>query len=153
MVDPLLDLLKQGLSPSQLALTIALGVAFGLVPVLGATTVLSTFVALRLRLNVAAMLLVSHLLSPVQLLLIIPLLRLGARLLIKGHGPELTLEKLKYLFANDLVGAAQLLWQASLGALLIWALAMVPLGLLLFFGLRPLFRRIAARQATPDAPR
>ena len=62
---PLLGLLQQGLSPTQLALTVALGVVFGLIPILGVTTLLATFTAVRLRLNVAAMLLISHLMSPV----------------------------------------------------------------------------------------
>ena len=60
--------------------------------------------------------------------------------------PDLTLERLKYLFAHDWSRALQLLWHAGLGALLLWALAMVPLGLALNFGLRPLFRRLLARQ-------
>ncbi|GGF23109.1 hypothetical protein GCM10011383_38460 [Hymenobacter cavernae] len=147
MVDPLLNLLKQGLSPSQLALTVALGVVFGLIPFLGGTTFLDSIVAVRLRLNVAAMLLVSHLLSPLQLLLLIPLLRLGARLFGEGPAPDLTITKLRFLLANDLSGAFSLLWRAELGALLLWALGAVPLAALLYLGLRPIFRRIIARQA------
>src|SRR3712207_413477 len=84
VLTPLLSLLQQGLSPTQLALTVALGIVFGLIPVLGVTTLLSTFVAVRLRLNVAALLLISHLMSPVQLLLLIPLLQLGARVVGDG---------------------------------------------------------------------
>ncbi|WP_179197741.1 DUF2062 domain-containing protein [Hymenobacter crusticola] len=147
VVDPLLHLLKQGLSPSQLALTVALGVVFGLVPFLGGTTFLVTITAVRLRLNVAAMLLVSHLLSPVQLLLIIPLLRLGARLFGQGPAPDLTMAKLRHLLEHDLGGAFSLLWRAELGALLLWALGSVVLAGLLYLGLRPVFKRIIARQA------
>ena len=147
MIDPLLNLLKQGLSPSQLALTIALGIVFGIVPFLGGTTFLVTITAVRLRLNVAAMLLVSHLMSPVQLLLIIPLLRLGARLFGKGPAPDLTMTKLRHLLEHDLGGAFSLLWRAELGAVLLWALGSVPLAALLYLGLRPIFKRVIARQA------
>lgn len=107
---------------------------------------MGTVAAVRLRLNVAALLLISHLMSPVQLLLIIPLMQLGAKLVGSNNGPELTLEQLKYLFAHDWHQALQLLWQAGLGALLIWAVASVPVALLLNFALRPLFRRLLARQ-------
>jgi uncharacterized protein (DUF2062 family) len=141
-----LNILRQGLTPKQLSLTVALGIVFGLVPILGITTLLGTATAVRLRLNVAALLLVSHLMSPVQLLLIIPLMKLGAKLIGSNEGPELTLEQLKHLFATDWQQALHLLWQAGLGALLIWAVASVPLALLLNFGLRPLFRRLLARQ-------
>lgn len=147
IAGPLLNLLRQGLSPAQLSLTVTLGVIFGTVPVLGITTLMATATAVRLRLNVAALLLVSHLMSPVQLLLVIPLLRLGARLLGNGKGPALTLTQLQHLFANDWAQALRLLWLAGLGALLIWAVISVPLGLLLNFGLRPVFRRLLARQS------
>ena len=120
---------------------------FGLVPLLGATTLLASLVAVRLRLNVAAMLLVSHLLSPVQLLLLIPMLRLGARLFGEGPAPDLTITRLRYLLEHDLHGAFSLLWRAELGALLLWVLASVPLTALLYFGLRPIFRRVITRQA------
>ncbi|GAA3966946.1 DUF2062 domain-containing protein [Hymenobacter antarcticus] len=78
VLDPLLDLLKAGLSPEKLALTVGLGVAFGLVPTFGITTIVSAAVALRLRLNQAAMQLVAHLMSLFQLALLIPFLRGGA---------------------------------------------------------------------------
>ncbi|WP_162303688.1 DUF2062 domain-containing protein [Hymenobacter sediminis] len=140
MVQPLLGLLSQGLTPHQLALTVALGTSFGLVPVLGITTLLSTVTAMRLRLNVAATLLIAHLWSPVQLLLIIPFMSQGAKLW-GSHAPALTLEKLKYLFANDWVGALQLLWYALLGGLALWAGACLLLGPLIYFILRPVLRR------------
>ncbi|TGE16431.1 DUF2062 domain-containing protein [Hymenobacter elongatus] len=147
IVEPVRNILRQGLTPPQLALTVALSVPMGLVPVLGITTLLATFAAVRLRLNVVAMLLISHLMSPLQLLLIIPLLRLGARLLGNGQGPELTLDQLQYLFASDWGSALALLWRAGAGAVLLWAAFSVPVGLALYFGLRPVFRRLLRRQA------
>ena len=140
-------MLRQGLTPHQLALTTALGTAVGTIPVLGGTTLLGTLLAVRLRLNVAAMLLISHLLSPVQLLVLIPLLRWGARLL--GHETDagLTLTNLRHLLTHDLPGAVRLLWRAELGALLLWLGGIVPLGVLLYFGLRPVFRRLLEKRA------
>jgi uncharacterized protein (DUF2062 family) len=146
VVNPVLGLLKQGLTPAQLSLTVALGVIFGTVPVMGITTLMATAAAVRLRLNVAALLLVSHLLSPIQLLLIVPLMRLGARLIANGRGPQLTLEQLQYLFSHDWRQALHLLWHASAGAVLIWAAASVPIGLALNFGLRPIFGWLMTRQ-------
>ncbi|MBX0289319.1 DUF2062 domain-containing protein [Hymenobacter sp. HSC-4F20] len=140
VVQPLVGLLRQGLTPHQLALTVALGTAFGLVPVLGITTLLTTFAAVRLRLNVAAALLIAHLWSPVQLLLIIPFMSQGARLW-GSTGPALTLDKLRYLFAHDWVGALQLLWHAMLGGLALWAAACLVVAPLLYFALRPILRR------------
>ena len=147
IVLPVLGLLRKGLSPEQLALTVAVGAGVGLVPFLGAITTLATLAALRLRLNVAAMQLVSHLMTPLQLLLIIPLLRQGARLLGNAEEKELTLTQIRQLFAHDWRAALHLLWRAELGALALWALGAVPLMAVLYFVLKPLFRRMAARKA------
>ncbi|WP_133272803.1 DUF2062 domain-containing protein [Hymenobacter radiodurans] len=144
---PLLGLLQQGLSPTQLALTVALGVVFGLIPVLGVTTLFSTFAAVRLRLNVAALLLISHLMSPLQLLLLIPLLQLGARVIGDGTDTELTLTQLQHLLTTDWMEAARLLWRATLGGFLLWLLGSVVLVPSLFYGLRPVFDRIARQKA------
>ncbi|MBG8553887.1 DUF2062 domain-containing protein [Hymenobacter guriensis] len=146
LLMPLLNILKQGLTPRQLALTVALGISFGLVPLLGVTTLMATAVGLRLRLNVAALLLVSHLMSPLQLLALIPLLQWGARLL-GGAGQSLSLARLQYYFNHDWAGGLSLLWRAELGALLLWAAASVPVVAVLYVALQPVFARLLARQA------
>jgi uncharacterized protein (DUF2062 family) len=147
LVDPFMSLLKAGLSPKSLALTVGLGVAFGLAPTFGITTIISTLVALRLRLNVAAMQLVCHLLSPVQLILILPLMRWGAAML--GHGQavaNLSVAKIKHLISVDGWGVLHLLWRAELGALMIWAVVAVPVVFALYVGLQPLFKKVVRRQ-------
>ena len=149
VLDPLFDLLKSGLSPEKLALTVGLGAAVGLVPALGITTVLSAAIALRLRLNVAAMQLATHLMSAFQLALLIPFLRAGA--IVMGQGSQvahLTIKTLRQLVAHEGWGAVgRLLWRAEVGALLIWAVAAVPLVTVVYFVLRAVFRRVARRQA------
>ena len=150
VVAPLVSLLRQGLAPQQLALTVALGLGIGLVPLLGITTALAAFVALRLRLNVAALQLVTHLFSPVQLLLLLPLLRQGARLLGGTAAPDLTLASLRQLLAHDWRGALSLLWRAELGALVLWLLGASALGVVVYFALKPVFRHLAARTAANE---
>lgn len=153
LLDPFMSLLKAGLSPSGLALTVGLGVAFGLAPTFGITTIVSTAVALRLRLNVAAIQLVCHLLSPVQLILLLPFLRWGATIL--GHGEQvadLTFEQLKKMTSEEGWGSVlHLLWRAELGALMLWALAAVPVVAALYVGLKPLFRKVVHRQEEAEA--
>ncbi|MBO3270961.1 DUF2062 domain-containing protein [Hymenobacter defluvii] len=146
---PLQNILKQGLTPHQLALTTAVGVAIGIVPVLGATTLLGTLAAVRLRLNVAAMLLISHLMSPLQLLFMLPLLRFGAPLL-GANAQTLTMGRVRYLFTHDLGGAFTLLWRAELGALLLWLVAAVPLGLILYFSARPIYQGLLQKKALKE---
>ena len=143
MLNPLAGLLRQGLAPEQLALTVALGVAAGLVPVLGAISAVAALVALRLRLNMAALQLVSHLMTPLQLVLLLPLLRQGARLLGTAQQQNLTLTQVRHLLAHDWRAALHLLWRAELGAIVLWLLGSAPLVAVLYFTLRPLFRRLS----------
>ena len=72
------DLLKQGITPEKIALTVALGAFIGTIPMLGTTTILCTVVALALRLNLPAIQMVNGIVYPLQLILLIPFYRLGA---------------------------------------------------------------------------
>ena len=150
LLEPVQRLLKTGLAPDQLALTLALGVACGLVPMPGMTTLLATTLAWRLRLNVAAMLLLGHLTTPLQVLLFLPFFRGGAHLFHHSEAALLSVAQIRHQFLHPSGQGLALLWRASLGALLIWAVAMVPLTFLLYRGLRPVLERLAARLRKPD---
>ena len=147
LLDPFLSLLKAGLSPGSLALTVGLGVAFGVAPTIGLTTILSTATALRLRLNVAAIQLVCHLLSPVQLILFLPFLRWGATIMGQGEKvAHLTFEQIKHMWnVEGWRSVLHLLWRAELGALILWVLAAVPVVAALYVGLKPLFGKLIKR--------
>ncbi|TPG61799.1 DUF2062 domain-containing protein [Hymenobacter nivis] len=152
LLDPLVNLLKAGLAPGQLALTVGLGAALGVAPTFGLTTLIATGVALRLRLNVAALQLICHLLTPVQLLLLLPLLRYGGELLGQGNAlAHFTLSQLQAQVRHEPMALLRLLWRAELGALLIWAVAAVPVVALLYFGLRPVFRRVVRKHEATEA--
>lgn len=67
VVAPIVAQLTQGVTPDRLALTLGLGLACGVFPFLGFTTVLCALVAAALRLNQPVIHLVNQLLWPVQL--------------------------------------------------------------------------------------
>ncbi len=77
LLEPLLALLRAGLSPRRLALCIAIAIVVGNIPILGVSTILCAFIALIFRLNFPAIQLVQAAMAPSQLLLIIPFVRLG----------------------------------------------------------------------------
>ena len=77
---PIVELLRQGVTPEKMALSIALGVALGLFPVLGTTTALCALAALILRLNLPAIQIVNYFVYPLQIVLLIPFFRLGEKL-------------------------------------------------------------------------
>jgi uncharacterized protein (DUF2062 family) len=153
VVAPLLQLLRQGVTPEKLALSIALGAIVAVVPVLGVSTVVCALLALWLRLNMPAIQLVNYLLTPVQLLLIIPFLRLGEHL---AGAPrfEITLESGLALLSRGVVNAVRILRDAIAHATLGW-LVLAPVGAaLLYFTFRQVFRRLSPMRTTaiPSTP-
>ena len=100
--DTIVGLLRQGITPEKIAMAVALSVALGVFPVLGTTTLLCAAAATLLGLNLPAMQLVGWLVYPLQLVLLVPLMRLGSRLFGLVAVPPLT-ELLK-MMTHDLWG-------------------------------------------------
>ncbi len=86
---------------------------------LGVSTPLLTVIALAMRLNLPAIQLVNYLASPLQLLLIIPFVRVGERLL--GAAPQpLTVSAGLELLAQGAMRAVVILSDAIVHAALGW---------------------------------
>ena len=80
LVIPLLDLLRQGVTPEKIAAAIAVGAILGVFPVLGSTTILCAAAAAAFGLNLPLIQIVNAVMYPLQLILLIPMLQLGQRL-------------------------------------------------------------------------
>jgi uncharacterized protein (DUF2062 family) len=133
--------LRQGISPRRLALTLALGFAIGCIPVLGVTTALCVVVALGLRLNFPAIQAANWIAAPVQLLLIVPFVRLGGKLFAFGSHRAIEIGSL--LHTSPLVLISQV--GSMFGqALLAWLLIAVPAVALLTVMLTTLLRKVPA---------
>ena len=73
-----LDFIKRGTSARDLAIAITSGFLIGIMPFIGATTLLSTIIALRWRLNLPIILAVTYIVFPLQIILLIPFYKLAA---------------------------------------------------------------------------
>jgi len=124
--------LKQGMTPRKLAITCAFGIVISIFPIFGTTTLLCFGIAIALRLNIAIIQLVNYLFAPVQILLILPFIRIGAD--VFGLNPfPYSSEQLVDLFKNDfwmLVKEAGLALLAGVG---MWILFSIPLFFLVFY--------------------
>src|SRR2546426_6925400 len=72
VAKPLAGLSLEGASAETIALSVALGLVFGMFPVYGCPTLLCAAAAIVLRLNSPAVQLVNYLISPLQLALLVP---------------------------------------------------------------------------------
>lgn len=146
LLDPILALLKQGVTPEKLALSLAFGIGLGILPVLGLSTVLCTVAAVTLRLNLPAIQLVNYLAAPVQLALIIPFVRLGEHLLGVPPQPMSISEGFKLMEAG-VIHAVITLWDAIVHAMLGW----IVVGPLFIYALYQLTKQPLRRAANKFA--
>lgn len=133
--------LRQGISPRRLALTLALGFAIGCIPVVGVTTALCVVAAFALRLNFPVIQAANWLAAPLQLLLIVPFVRLGGRLFAFGSVRAVEIGSL--LHASPLALISQVGGMAG-QALLAWLMISIPAVALLTVMLTTLLRRVPA---------
>jgi uncharacterized protein (DUF2062 family) len=139
IIQPVHNLLKQGMTPEKLGATIAVGAITGVIPFLGVTTILGTAIAARFRLNIAATVLIGYLVQPLQLLLAIPFIKLG--ILIFGLDSfRLSFVEMQTLFKMDWVNALNILWRANLAGVAAWAIVSVPIGWIMYAGLVPILK-------------
>lgn len=146
LVEPIRTLLTQGISPDKIAMSIAIGLIVGIFPVLGVTTVLCTGAALALRLNMVAVQTLHYAMTPVQILLIIPFVRVGEH--IMGATPQpLSISGGMALISQGAWDSVVTLWSAIVHAVIGWV-ALGPIAIAVCYVLlRPLLERAQRRRA------
>lgn len=144
LVAPLRAQLTQGVTPDQLALTLAVGTACSLLPFLGATTLLNLGVGLALRLNQPILQTVNYLLYPAQLALILGYVRAGEIIWRAPHVP-LSIAQLLAAFRADPRGFLQAFAWTGVYAATAWVLTTPFLIAAIYFAARPLMRRLARK--------
>jgi len=135
------NLLTQGSSPRKLALTIALGVTVGMLPVVWGSTLLCALLAYLLRLNQAGIQAANYLAYPLQIALFVPFYRMGAKII--PWGPSASLEATIRHLKTGWVGEIPILLSATLKALAAWLLIALPAALLLYLLLLPILTRLS----------
>jgi uncharacterized protein (DUF2062 family) len=144
ILEPLFALLKQGMSPSRLALCVALGIVIGNIPILGVSTLICGAIALLFRLNLAAIQIVQAAMAPTQILLIIPFVRLG-EWMVRAPRQPVSIQEGLALITQGVGHAVVTLWNSILHAGLAWALVAPLAAFLLYKILTPVFEHAAER--------
>jgi uncharacterized protein (DUF2062 family) len=145
LIRPILDLLRQGVTPEKIALSVALGVALGIFPLLGSTTILCALAALALRLNLPAIQIVNYFVYPLQIALLLPFLRAG-EWLFGAPRLRLTAQQIYARIQAGLPGAIAELWTPLWHAIIAWCLAAPVFVGVAYFVLAPMLRRVARRK-------
>jgi uncharacterized protein (DUF2062 family) len=147
---PIVELLRQGVTPEKMALSLALGVAFGVFPALGTTTALCALVAFIWRLNLPAIQIANYFVYPIQLALIIPFFRAGEILFGAPHLP-LSASQVVAMVRANLWGSICFLWTTTWHAMVAWCLAAPVFVALAHLLLVPILRRVTRQMAKTKA--
>lgn len=144
VIEPLAAQLKQGATPEKLAQSMAWGFTLGIFPILGTPSILCGIAGVVLRLNHIAIQTVNWLVYPLQIVLIIPFLKLGNRLF--GFGElNLSLKEIALMFEQDFGHAALELGGLALRGIVAWVLVALPLNFVLRRILLPPIRHLAVK--------
>jgi len=139
--DKIVAFLKQGMTPRDLALAVAIGLVLGTFPVIGATTLLCIAASIALRLNLPAMQSVNWVASPLQLILLIPFFDLGG-VLFGGSHVAVSLGDLIGMMNTDLLGTIREFLFVTLRAVCAWILVAPIAAALVYALVLPLFSRL-----------
>jgi uncharacterized protein (DUF2062 family) len=148
LVRPILDLLRQGVTPEKIALSLALGAALGVFPALGWTTALCAIAAIVLRLNLPAIQIVNYLMYPAQIVLLVPFFRLGEKLFRAPH-LAVSAPQIYGMIHASAWNAIKLLWTTTWHAMVAWGLIAPVFVGLMYVMLTPVLRRVLRRELTP----
>jgi uncharacterized protein (DUF2062 family) len=137
--NPLISLLKQGITAEKLAFSMALGITIGSFPILGTTTIICTAIALAFRLNFPAVQIGNWLAYPLQIVLMVPFMMMGEHLF--GSGIITSSQTFAQLSLSDLHSGMRLMTQTAFHGIILWSvIAPFMLGSLYLLFL-PLFRK------------
>jgi len=153
VLDPVVAQLTQGITPEKLALTISVGSALALFPILGTTTLLCLLVGIVLRLNQAIIQAVNGLCTPLHIPLIWWMVRAGEWLFAEPHRP-FKLRVIRDLLWEEPMEFLRVFGKTGLHAIVVWAILAPCWIIILYHMLLPLLREMARVRVTvePKAP-
>jgi len=123
---PIMDLLKQGLTPDRLALSLACGVMIGVFPIWGTTTLLCIFIGSIFRLNHIALQTANYGVYPLQFVFMIPFIRLGETIFNKTPVP-LHPDRIAKLAEDDLFDVLISYGNSFVYGSIAWLLVCIPM--------------------------
>jgi uncharacterized protein (DUF2062 family) len=144
LVRPIIDLLKQGVTPEKMALSMALGVTLGIFPALGWTTALCAIAALALRLNLPAIQIVNYFMYPAQIALLIPFFRLG-EWVFRAPRLAISVPQIYAMIHASVWNAIRLLWTTTWHAIVVWCVVAPVVTGIVYIILTPVLRRVLRR--------
>ena len=146
--DPLVAELRQGATPEAVSAAVTVSFAIAILPVIGVTTLMCLLVGRVFRLNHVVMQIINHSSYPLQILLIVPFVRLGETVTGARH-IHLTPKAIIDEFNRSFSDFVEKFWMAYVHGMIGWVIT-VPLACwILHFFLRSAFRKVLPKPSAP----
>lgn len=147
--NPASFVFRRNIPPEKIALSVSIGIAIGLFPVIGPTTFLCIFIAWALRINIALLQSVNYLMYPVQIICMIPIFKLGAFLFGREEFSFSVSEMIRMFKDNFSEALASLGWSVlyAIGA---WLLMAPVIGIISYYSLLPVLKKIRKRKESKN---
>ena len=149
--DPLVAELRQGATPESVSAAVVVSFAIAINPIIGTTTLGCLLAGRVFRLNHVVMQVVNHVSYPLQILLIVPFVRLGETVTGSRHihlTPKAIIDELNRSFPDFV----EKFWMAYVHGLIGWVITVPLLCWLLHFVLRATFRKVLPKPSAPCTP-
>lgn len=144
----MIKLIGQGVSPENMALTVSIGIALGILPIFLLPTLLTLAVAFFFRLNVVAIQVINYVTYPLWASLFIPFISMGNALF--DYPPvTFSVQQIWDLLQEDWLGTIRLIWLSNLRGVVAWLLIAPPIAFITYFSTLPFFRKVAPGKKKP----
>jgi uncharacterized protein (DUF2062 family) len=130
---------RQGLSSEKLALSFTIGIVGGSFPVIGFTSLVSLLLLIALKQNFTIVQALNWIAAPIQLVMIIPFMRLGATVLFKDN-LSITLGHIIKAFNPGVWEGLKTVGLFHLYGLIGWLICAFPAGVIIYFIFFLIFR-------------
>ncbi|MDP4292147.1 MAG: DUF2062 domain-containing protein [Bacteroidota bacterium] len=140
---PIAGIRKQGVSTETLAFSVAIGVVGGAFPVLGLASYICLIMTLSFRQNIIIVQVANWLAYPIQIILLIPFMKLGHSI-FAGGDLTITMHQVTVAFQSGIINGFREIGLISLYGIIAWTALSIPC-LFIFYTLFLLFFRNVKR--------
>ncbi len=136
---------KEGLSNEKIAMSLTIGVVSGFFPVVGGTTAIGFALLMIMKQNIAVVQAVNWIMAPLQLVTVIPFMRLGSSVFMKDH-VSITIRQIVHAFEPGFWSGLKTVGMLHFYGVLAWTIIALPAGFLVYFLVIMLLRFIQKRK-------
>lgn len=119
---------QQGLSSGEVIKAIIVSLFFTVVPVFGITTLLLAAIAIKIKLNLPIMVIISYIATPLQFLLFLPFIHTG-EIIFNAHHTLLSVQEIKNAFNISFWNTFQSLLFVIICGISGWLVVALPISL------------------------